>query len=162
MNSGSYLLNFVIPQGPTGPTGTAFVPAYGGKYSNTGASLSLGLGTQTQVPLAISMPSLNTSYTTTNSITVNQTGTYEINFYMNASAALSTTLTLAVRVNGTNIPATVISRGLSVGTNTIYSGSIITNLTAGNTIDMAISALIAVGITLGSGNNASLTIKKLS
>jgi len=162
MNTG-YRLNFVIPQGPTGPTGPSTgLSAYGGKYNNTSSTINLGLGTQTQIPLPSSMPNLNTTYTQQNSITVSQTGIYEINFYLTASATLATTLTFAVRTNGTNIPATVLSRALSVGTNSSYSGSAIVSLTAGNVIDMAISALIAVGITLGNGTNASLTIKKIN
>ena len=65
MNS-SYLLNFVIPQGPTGPTGptgpASGLAAYGGKYSNTAQTLNLGIGTQTQVALPNNMPNLNTTY----------------------------------------------------------------------------------------------------
>lgn len=107
------------------------------------------------------MPNLNTTYTPTNSITVTQAGTYEINYYSNISAAIGTTVTMAVRSNGTNIPDTVISRALSVGVGSIYSGSVIVTLPAGAVIDMAISALLAVGITLGSGVNATLSIKKI-
>lgn len=162
MNS-SYNLNFVIPQGPTGPTGPANgLSAYGGKYNNTSSTINLGLGVQTQIPLPSSMPSFNTTYTQANSITVAQSGVYEINFYMIASAALATTLTFAVRANGTNLPTTVLSRALSVGINSVYSGSVLVSLTAGSTIDMAISALVAVGITLGSGTNATLTVKKIN
>ncbi len=108
------------------------------------------------------MPNLNTTYVTQNSITVAQSGTYEINYLISVTVAIGTTLTIAVRNNGTNIPSTVISRTLSVGTNTTYSGSIISTLTAGNTLDMAISALIAVGVTLGTGTSAILTVKKIS
>lgn len=107
------------------------------------------------------MPNLNTTYGT-NSITISQAGTYEINFYTNVSVTVGTTLTLAVRNNGTNIPATVVSRTLSVGTSSIYSGSVIVNLGANSVIDMAVSALVSVGLTLGSGTNASLTVKRLS
>lgn len=158
-----YNLNFIIPQGPTGPIGPANgLSAFGGKYNNASSTINLGLGNQTQIPLPNSMPNQNTTYTQPNSITVTQAGIYEINFYIIASAALATTLTFAVRTNGTNIPSTVLSRALSVGTNSVYSGSVIASLTAGSTIDMAISALIAVGITLGSGTNATLTIKKIN
>lgn len=158
-----YLLNFVIPQGPTGPTGpSSGLSAFGGKYNTTSQTLNLGIGTQTQIPLPTSMPNLNTAYTQANSITINQTGVYEINYFANMSATLATTVTFAVRQNGTNIPATVISRALSVGVGSIYSGSVIVNLTSGNTIDMAISALLAVGITLGSGINASISVKKIN
>lgn len=163
MNPSDYTLNFTIPQGPTGPTGpSSGLSAYGGKYNNSASNISLGIGTQSQVPLPLTMPNSNTTYATTNSITVTQAGTYEINFYSNISVAVGTTLTLAVRSNGTNIPGTVISRTLSVGTNSIYNGTIIVTLAANSTIDMVISALIAVGVTLGSGTSASLTVKKIS
>ena len=207
MNS-DYLINFVIPQGPTGPQGLpgtngitgptgpqglqgitgptgetgptgpqglqgitgptgATGPAnglnaYGGKYSNTPQTINLTIGTQTQIPLANSMPNFNTTYTPANSITVTEAGTYEINYFSNVSVALGTTLTLAVRNNGTNIPATVISRILSVGVDSIYSGSVVVTLAAGAVIDMAISALLAVGVTLGSGVNATLSVKKIN
>lgn len=175
MNNGNYALNFVIPQGPTGPTGVTGVTgatgatgpsnglnAYGGKYNTTSQTLNLGIGTQTQLPLPTAMPNLNTTYTPTNSITVTQAGTYEINYYSNVSAALGTTVTMAIRNNGTNIPSTVISRTLSVGVGSIYSGSTFVTLAAGDVIDIAISALLAVGVTLGTGVNTTLTVKKLN
>lgn len=165
-NPTGYTLNFTIPTGATGPTGptgpAAGLNAYGGKYNNTTQTINLGIGTQSQIPLSTNMPNLNTTYATANSITVTTGGTYEINYFSNMSAAIATTLTMAVRANGTNIPSTVISRALSVGTSSIYSGSTIVTLTAGSVIDMAISALLAVGVTLGSGVNATLTVKKLN
>ncbi len=168
MNS-NYSLNFVIPQGPTGPQGiqgatgpAGGLSAYGGRYNNSTSTLNLGILTQTQVPLPTTMSNLNTTYTTANSINITQAGVYEINYFLNVSVALGTTLTLAVRDNGTNIPSTVVSRVLSVGTSSIYSGSTIVNLTAGSVIDMAISALVAVGVNLSSGVNATLTVKKIN
>lgn len=167
-----YILDFVIPQGPTGPTGSQGIQgptgpatglnAYGGRYNNTAQTINLGVGTQSQVNLATAMPSLNVTNTGNNNIVITQAGTYEINYYVNLSAALATTVTMAVRANGTNIPSTVISRALSVGTNSIYSGSTIVTLAAGTTLDMAVSALVAVGLTLGNGVNASLSVKKLN
>lgn len=165
MNS-NYILDFTIPQGPTGPTGpvgpNSGLAAYGGKYSDTAQTINLGIGVQSQIGLPNEMPNLNVTYTPANSITVAQAGTYEINYYSNISAALGTTVTLAVRNNGVNIPDTVISRLLSVGVGSIYSGSVIVTLAAGDVIDMAISALLAVGVTLGSGVNATLSVKKIS
>ena len=43
----------------------------------------------------------------------------------------------------------------------MFNGSTVVALTAGSVVDMALSALLAVGITLGSGLNALLSIKKL-
>lgn len=166
MNTSGYTLNFVIPQGPTGPTGITGpangLNAYGGKYSNTPQTINISIGSSTQIPLANNLPNLNTTYTPANSITIAQAGTYEINYFSNVSAALGTTVTQAVRINGTNVPSTVISRALSVGVGSIYSGSTIVTLAAGDVIDMAISALLAVGVTLGNGVNATLTVKKLN
>jgi len=77
------------------------------------------------------------------------------------SVAVGTTVTLAVRQNGVAIPWATISRLLSVGVSSLFSGSVIIALEAGDEIDMALSALLALGVTLGSGVNATLTIKKL-
>lgn len=181
MNS-NYLLNFTIPQGPTGPTGNQGISgptgatgptgptgptsdglkAYGGKYNNTEQTISLSLLTPSQIPLANTMPNSNTTYTTANTITATQGGIYEINYFINMSAAIATTVTVAVRNNGTNITSSIISRALAVGTNSIYSGSTIVNLSDGANIDLAMSSSLAVGITLGTGVNASLTIKRLN
>lgn len=162
MNQG-YLLNFVIPQGPTGPTGSASgLSAYGGRYNNTASTISLGITTPSQIPLSSTMPNVNITYPATNSITINQGGVYEINYYVNLSVNVATTLTLAVRNNGTNIPTSIITRVLSVGANSIYSGSFLVSLNANSVIDMAMSALVATNVTLGSGVNASLTVKKIS
>lgn len=172
MNPSGYTLDFTIPQGPTGPIGLdgATGPtgpanglnAYGGKYNNTPSTLNLIIGSATQIPLANAMPNLNTTYTPANSITVAQAGTYEINYFSNLSAAVGTTVTQAVRVNGTNIPSTIISRVLAVGVGSTYTGSTIVTLAAGDVLDMAVSALLAVGLTLGTGVNATLSIKKLN
>lgn len=160
MNPTGYTIDFVIPQGPTGPA--AGLNAYGGKFSNTAQTLNLGIGTQTQIALPNNLPSLNTTYTPANSITVIQAGTYEINYFSNVSAAIGTTVTQAVRVNGANIPSTEISRVLAVGVGSTYTGSTIVTLAAGDVIDMAVSALLAVGLTLGNGVNATLSIKKIN
>ena len=130
-------------------------------FNDTPQTINLGIGTTAQVPLPTAMPLSNTT-TAANSITVAQAGVYEINYFSLVSVALGTTLTFAVRINGVNIPDTVISRLLSVGVGSTFSGSVIVSLNAGDVIDMAVSALIAVGVTLGSGVSATLTVKKIS
>ena len=150
------------PTGPTGADGTANLNAYGGLYNNTPQTINLTLGGTTQLPLPSNMPSQNVTYTPANSITAPVAGVYEINYFTNISAALGTTVTMSVRRNGTAIPDATISRALSVGVGSIYNGSIIIDLNAGDVIDMALSALLAVGVTLGSGVNTTLTIKQIS
>lgn len=112
--------------------------------------------------MASTMPLKNVAYTPANSITASVAGVYEINYYTNVSAALGTTVTMSVRRNGTAIPQATVSRILSVGVSSLYNGSFIIALNAGDVIDMALSALLAVGITLGTGVNTTLTIKQIS
>ncbi len=150
------------PTGPTGADGTANLNAYGGLYNNTPQTINLTLGGTTQLPLPSNMPSQNVTYTPANSITAPVAGVYEINYFTNISAALGTTVTMSVRRNGIAIPDATISRALSVGVGSIYNGSIIIDLNAGDVIDMALSALLAVGVTLGSGVNTTLTIKQIN
>ena len=169
-----YLLNFVIPQGPTGPTGPQGVTgptgptgsfegldAYGGRYNNSAPVINLTIGSSSVIPLDVNMPSKSVNYGT-NTISITESGVYEINYYANMSAAVATTVTMAVRNNGTNIPSTSISRALSVGVSSVYSGSTIVNLNSGAVLDLSLSALLAVGVTLGTGVGASLTVKKLN
>ena len=136
--------------------------AYGGLYNTTPQTLNLTIGGTTQLPITTPMPLENVTYAPANSITVGTTGVYEINYYTNLSAALGTTVTMSVRRNGTAIPQATISRVLSVGVATLYNGSFIISLTAGDVIDMALSALLAVGVTLGDGVNTTLTVKQIS
>lgn len=149
--------------GATGPTGPSIgLTAYGGRYSNTTQNLTLGIGTQTQIGLPTTMPNQNVTYTNANAITISQAGNYEINYFSNVSAAVATTLILAVRVNGTNIPSTILSRALSVGVGSIYSGNTIVSLLPGDIIDIAVSSALSLGVTLGTGVNATLSVKRLN
>ncbi len=107
------------------------------------------------------MPLKNVTVAPTNSLTVANAGVYEINYYSNVSAALGTTVTMSVRRNGTAIPQATISRVLAVGVGSLYNGSIVIALDAGDVIDMALSALLAVGVTLGGGVNTTLTVKQI-
>lgn len=157
------IVGFLIIHGATGPTGPANgLTSYGGVYNTAPQTLNLTIGGTTQIPMAQTMPSLDVTYTPANSITIITPGTYEINYGTTMSAALGTTVTSSVRINGTNIPSATVSRALSVGVNSLFSGSTIVTLAAGDVIDMAISALLAVGITLGSGASAVLTVKKIN
>ena len=102
------------------------------------------------------------TYTPANSITIITPGNYEITYNTTLSASLGAAVTMSVRQNGTNIPSATISRTLSVGVGSLFSGNTVVALAAGDVIDLAVQALIAVGITLGSGTNAVLTVKKLN
>lgn len=152
------------PTGPTGPTGAtgnvAGLNAYGGHFSNTPQTLALTVGGNTVIPMANAMVSNNVTVAPS-TITIQQSGTYEINYYLQTTATVGAAVTLAVRNNTINIPATVNTRTLSAGTNSVYQGSAIVALTTGDVLDLALSALLALSVTLAAGVNASLTIKRL-
>lgn len=135
--------------------------AYGGKYNTTPQTLNLTIGGTAQIPLASTMPPFEVDYTPANGIMVTKDGNYEINYFTSLSVAVGATVTIAVRLNGTNIPGATVSRVLSVGVGSQVNGSFMISLPAGSVIDMTVSALIAVGVTLGTGVNATLSVKKL-
>ena len=149
--------------GATGATGSAGgIAAYGGGYNSEPQTLSLVIGSFQQLPIPNAMPQLNVTNTPANSLTVAEAGVYEINYMFNASASLGAQVTLAVRQNGTAIPSTEEVHLLAIGIESIYSGSVIYPLNAGDVIDMGISALLALTLNLGTGVTVALSLKKLS
>lgn len=135
--------------------------AYGILYSTTPQTLNLTAGETVQIPLATGGPAKNTAYVPVNGIVVTNTGIYEINYAAALTAALATTILFSVRVNGAKIPSATISRALEAGTGSLFIGNTIVALTAGSVVDLSLSAPMAVGITLNSGVNATLTVKQL-
>ena len=148
--------------GATGPAGAGGgLLAYGGKYNATPQTLSLIVGSATTLPLPVTMPANNVTTSTVNALTINETGVYEINYMFNASASLGAAVTLAVRRNGAAIASTQETHLLAVGIESIYSGSVIESLNAGDVITMTVSALLALTLTLGTGVSVTLTVKRL-
>lgn len=120
-------------------------------------------GVQQQVPLPSVMQNSNIVYLPTNSIKVVLTGIYELNFYfVNSDVSASSIITTSLRLNGTNIQSTTISRYISTGSNSLFSVSTIVSLNSDDIIDMAISSNTDVNITLSSSLNASLSLKKIN
>lgn len=150
--------------GATGATGTAGsgLVAYGGKYNATARTIHLSSGVPETLPLAVAMQAHNVTLSPTDSLTVQTAGDYEINYMFNASSTLGTVVTLAVRKNGTSIVSTQERHLLAVGVESIYSGSVIEPLNAGDVITISVSSLLSLNLNLGTGVSVSLSIKKLS
>lgn len=154
-------LTFTIPRGDTGPGGGGTLLAYGGKYNDTAQTLSLLIGAEQQLPLPVDMPASNVDLTPADALTIVTSGVYEINYMFNASASLGAAVTLSVRRNGVSIPSTEERHLLAIATESIYSGSVIETLSAGDVIDMAVSAAIALTLTLSTGVTVTLSVKRL-
>ncbi|MFQ7226972.1 BclA C-terminal domain-containing protein [Enterocloster bolteae] len=156
------IVGFLIIHGSTGPTGAAGgIAAYGGMYRTTTTPISIGIASTQQVAFNNTMPLLNTTVAA-NAITVANTGIYEINWKLVSTASVAVALTLAIRRNSVPIASTTSTRTLSLGVESLFEGSVIFNLTAGDVIDMALSSALAVTLTLSTGTNATLTVKQLS
>ncbi len=161
-------------QGPPGPKGdkgekgdpgpSSFsISAYGGKYNDQTITLQpASVGFWVQVPLPTAMPSINVVETTENILQLEQDGIYEINYFVNASTSKKTSLTLIVRSNQVNLPASVIRKEVNANTSTLLQGSILVALDFDDQLDLQLSTTEEdTTITLGTGVTASLTIKKI-
>jgi hypothetical protein len=105
------------------------------------------------------MPNNETTYTPTNSITVDQAGDYQLCYTMDASASLATSVTVAARQNSTAIPSTSQTKALSLSGDTAFGTCTIVTLAAGDVVDLYISSGLAATVT---ANNADLRLTKLS
>ena len=185
-NSGTnenVILDFSIPRGsigptgPTGPTGpqgnigltgatgatgpTGGVAAYGERYTEGAETVTLTPNQDGQIPLQTNGPSLNTTYTTSNAITVGDAGTYQIYYLLDASSSQQADITVFVRKNNTEIDGSSITLNAPANENELFIGSIITTLAAGDVIDFVANSGTGLTLTLDSNTGARVSIIKL-
>ncbi len=151
------------PTGPTGATGTGGLTAFGGRYNNTAEALSLAAATPLQIPAAIALPAVQVTETGNNSITTEEAGIYEITYMVIGSSSISTTFTLSVRVNGTDLAGTQSVREAAANTVYTFSGNTIAELASGDVIDLAVTAADEAPLELPADTvNVRFTVKKLN
>lgn len=151
------------PTGATGPTGPAEgLAAYGGEYNTDQRVLSLEASTPTVVPLPLTMPAKGVEYTTPNTVTITEAGDYEINYLINVFSSAGADITVAVRQDGVNVPATVTGRTMAAGAVTPINGSAFVTVPDGAELTLVVAAQNAVDLTFISGVNASLSVKKIN
>lgn len=153
------------PTGSTGPTGLA--GATGATGTNTtatsGFAFATGIAltttlTGTPIPLAsgqilpagIGINGANTVFT------IATAGRYRIAYAVNTTAALL--LSTSVLINGTVNTASTVAPLLSLSN---YSNEIITDLTAGSTVQLQVAGA-SINLTLATGAGATLMITRLS
>ena len=152
------------PQGATGPQGPAGengLASYGGLYSTDISSVAL-TPTNTTLSLASTMPSKNVTYGT-NSITVQNSGDYELNYGLIGSVNPASTLTLSVANNGTAIPSSMVTRVYDQDQNISQTGSTIVTLNSGDVLTLqASSSVDTTKFTPNNNVHAYLTVKQLN
>ncbi len=149
------------PGGATGPTGAAAL-GYGGLASIDGAAVTLTAGTATQIPMATEMPSLNTAYATANTITIGQTGVYQVIYTVAGDFTAAGTATAGVRVNDTEEANLTQTNTVTAGGGTIFSGSALVSLSAGDVLDLAVLSSVANTFNPGNGAGVSLTVTRVA
>lgn len=112
--------------------------------------------------LATTMPEAGVTYTPANSVTVTDAGTYEISYSATLTPVNASDVTLSVRQNNTDIPSTPITKNMSAGESSLFSGNTVVTLGAGDVLDLAVTSNTAGDVALGSGVNAMLTVKRLN
>lgn len=123
--------------------------------NTTGGTVNVVLGgTDVPLPNAQSLDGFTANGTNT-SFTVPETGTYLVSYRVNPTLAVA--MTSQVLRNGAAIPGSVLS---PVAT-TEYAATFITPLTAGDTLTLRLSGVIAA-VVLQGGSGASLTVVRLS
>ena len=151
--------------GPTGPTGPANgLNAFGTIYNNDDATINLLANVPVIVALPLASISKNVSFTTPNSITVNLAGVYYIDYNLRAGfTAANTTLTFAIRVNGTAIPTAVnvVPVNTTAPFTVTFEGNTIVDLPANAVIDMVVTSTVNITMTLGNNGTRYLSVFKL-
>ena len=147
--------------GATGPTGAANgLNAYGGLYTTAAPSLSLSTTAQ-QVTLGDTMPEKGVTYTPANSITVTDTGLYDIFYSITLTPDTADTITVSPRVNNTDVTGASSVHTLDADEESTFTKSTLVSLNAGDIVDLAVTATQAVTAPVSSGTGAVLVVKRL-
>lgn len=185
--SPNHVFDFIIPrgatgptgpqgiEGPTGPTGPSSIvdTVYGGIYNpSTQLVFFTAPDTYVQVRLASALPSNNVTPNANNTLTIEETGTYEISYNILLSTSAAVDAGIAVRNNGIVIAQTRGSQTLAVDSTTTISydgrlsGTTLVNLQSGDVLDLAIQIIRTLPTGLDAvinGNvNATLVVHKVS
>ena len=154
---GTYQLDLEIPQGPTGPANG--LNAFGGLYtSNPQVLTNLTEDTPTNIDVNTPMTLLNVTTTnTSNTLTIETPGTYEIKYEAVANITEGGEITLLVTQNNTPLPGTIQSITTEPATDTTITNSTITTLNNQDVLNLGIEA----NNLNGSIKYATLSVKKL-
>ena len=150
------------PQGEQGPAGTAQISSYGSKYDSRGNNITLTENIMTTIPLNSSGPISGITGETENTLVITETGVYKIDYYFQGSPNVKLTLTVEVIQNTTPISSSTIIKEVEANEDESFNGSIITNLTDGDKINLGLESNVAAEVSPATGTNAYLNIIKLS
>ena len=149
------------PTGPTGPSGSnPAVFAY--KYNDEGNTKALTANQTEQVDLAINSEASGISVTLENSMIINTSGIYKIEYFFSGSISENAALVTELENNSISINGSEISKDVIANTDTDFHNAIITEASQNDVINIGIRANKNVTLTPAPDVNAYLIITKLS
>ena len=147
--------------GPTGPSGTnPAVFAY--KYNDEGNTKELTDNQTEQVDLAINSEASGISVTLENSMIINTTGIYKIEYFFSGSISENAALVIELENNGISINGSEISKDAIANTDTDFHGAVVLEANQNDVINIGVRANKNVTLTPAPDVNAYLIITKLS
>ena len=147
--------------GPTGPSGTnPAVFAY--KYNDEGNTKELTANQAEQVDLAINSEASGISVTLENSMIINTTGIYKIEYFFSGSISENAALVIELENNGISINGSEISKDAIANTDTDFHGAVVLEANQNDVINIGVRANKNVTLTPAPDVNAYLIITKLS
>lgn len=147
--------------GPTGPSGTnPAVFAY--KYNDEGNTKELTANQTEQVDLAINSEASGISITLENSMIINTTGIYKIEYFFSGSISENAALVIELENNDISINGSEISKDAIANTDTDFHGAVVLEANQNDVINIGVRANKNVTLTPAPDVNAYLIITKLS
>lgn len=147
--------------GPTGPSGTnPAVFAY--KYNDEGNTKELTANQTEQIDLAINSEASGISVTLENSMIINTSGIYKIEYFFSGSISENAALVIELENNGISINGSEISKDAIANTDTDFHGAVVLEANQNDVINIGVRANKNVTLTPAPDVNAYLIITKLS
>ena len=147
------------PQGPAGVDGTNGLASYGGAYDSGSDTIALTT-TTTVLPLGTPLPSSDIT-TGTDTLTITNAGTYEIDYGIRGSVTTPATVTLSVQQNATDIPQTVVTQTFTTTEDNLTNRTLVT-LNAGDQLTLNAVASADTSFITSEDVNTYLTVKQLT
>lgn len=135
-----YTLNFVIPQGPTGPQGKEHgLSAYGGRFVDCDTSLNLVKDERTRIPLEQYFFEKNMDYTEEGVASALLEGIYEIHYVVTITSLVDTRLSVAVGVDSVYFAYS--SKTLKAGESYLFSGLLLKDISVNDVVELTITSI---------------------
>lgn len=149
------------PTGPQGLVGTAILDSYASLYEDNGNSYMLTANTPNQVELSKNSQVKNMDISFTNTVKVQNTGIYKIDYFFSSVASAQSNISIELRKENVTINGTKITRKVNNQEYVWFNGSIIVSLNKSEKVDLAVSSTTNVTLTPDEDTVSYLSIMQI-